>query len=192
MTTGTDWLIQIIQNDGLALMVPLAVIEGPIVSVIAGWLTHLGYLPLLWVYLLLVLADLTGDTLLYGFGRGGLQALSPRWRTQLGLTKARMAELAEHFRASGGRTLVIAKLTHSLGFAALTAAGAGRMPLASFLWFNLLGTLPKTLFFVLIGYSLGQAHATINIWIWRASILVLVGAGGIVAVWLVRRRRNSA
>lgn len=191
MSAGTEWIVQTVETQGMALLFPLAILEGPIVSVIAGWLSKLGYVSLVWAYVLLVVADLVGDTAFYALGRGGLGLFPERWRERLGLTEKRISALSAHFEEEGGRTLIIAKLTHTLGFAALVAAGAGRMPVLRFLWFNLLGTLPKTLVFVLIGYALGQAHDMIGNWIWRASIGGLVLSVVIVGIWYLRRRKRG-
>lgn len=189
MATSTNALLQLIQSHGLLLLFPLSVAEGPIVSVLAGWLARLGYLPLGWTYVVLMLGDLVGDVLNYAIGRSGLRLIPQRWRQRLGVDDASLDALGTYFKAKGGRTLITAKLTHSLGFAALIAAGAARMPLPAFLWFNLIATLPKTLAFLMIGYLLGQAHAMIDTWIWRGSLAVLVLAAALF-FWLRRRRRQ--
>ncbi len=187
MTLTTDALAQILQTYGLWLLFPLAVVEGPIVTVIAGWLARLAILPLVPTVLVLILADLVGDLLFYGLGRFALGRLPGRWRDRLGLRPERLANLATHFDTKGGRTLIIAKLTHSLGFAALVAAGAARMPVAPFLSFNLVGTIPKTAIFLAIGYAIGEAHVAINSWIGWGSILIGLVGVGLVAWWLTRK-----
>ena len=180
-------LTTLIQNNGLALLLPLSVVEGPIVSVVAGWLARLGLLPFGWAYGVLVLGDLIGDALHYAIGRSGARILPVRWRVRFGLEGAGAGQLVRHFGENGGRTLMVAKLTHSLGFAALIAAGAARMPLPAFLWYNLVATLPKSLAFLMLGYGLGHASVLINSWIWRVSLLLLLISAG-VAVWFYRRR----
>ena len=184
----SDALVALIQGGGLWLLFPVAVLEGPIVTVIAGWLARLGYVSLVWAFVVLVAADLVGDGLFYALGRWGPSILPRRWIERLGLTPQRLAKVGAHFRRNGGRTLIAAKLTHSLGFAALAAAGAGRMPVAPFLWFNLLGTIPKTLAFLALGYLVGEAHATVGTWIGRVSLAVLVIAVAALGLWLWRRR----
>ncbi len=188
MITAIDTLLR---TNGLPLLFPLAVIEGPIVTVIAGWLARLGYFPLRWAMVVLVLADLLGDSLLYALGRAGPDLLRQKWQLALGVTEARIAQVAEHFARRGGRTLLVAKLTHSFGFAALVAAGASRMSFPAFLFFNLVGTIPKTLFFLLLGYAVGEAHVAIDSWIWRASLGVVVLGVAIFGIWYGKRRRSE-
>ena len=191
MVVSIATLTTLIQTDGLKLLLPLAVVEGPIVSVVAGWLARLGLLPLGWAYGVLVLGDLIGDALHYAVGRSGARILPARWRARLGLDDPASGQLARHFGENGGRTLVVAKLTHSLGFAALIAAGAARMPLPAFLWYNLVATLPKSLAFLMLGYGLGHASALIDSWIWRVSLVLLVVSVGVV-VWFFRRKAPQA
>jgi len=117
--------------------------------------------------------------------------LPARWRARLGLRQGRLASLGGYFNAKGGRTLLFGKVTHSMGFGVLVAAGAGRMSFGRFVVFNILGTVPKSLFFVLLGALFGAAYAQIDGWIARASLvlLVLLFAGGVS--WLFYRRAGK-
>lgn len=188
--TAADTVLQMVQTHGLLLLFPLAVIEGPIITVVAGWLVRLGHLSLGWAMLVLVVADLAGDSLLYALGRYGPDNLPPTWRSALGATDTRTARMAKHFSRHGGRTLVAAKLTHTFGFAVLVAAGVSRMSLPAFLGFNLAAAIPKTLFFLMIGYAVGEAHVTIDHWIARASLAMAVLGVAILTMWYWKKKRD--
>ncbi|SLN48309.1 SNARE associated Golgi protein [Aquimixticola soesokkakensis] len=153
--TSAD-LYNLVQTYGLSLLFPLSVLEGPIVTVLAGFLARQELLPLGWAFGVLVAGDLTGDALHYALGRSGLRILPERWQRRCHATPDQIAPMVAHFAQKGGRTLFVAKITHSLGFAALVAAGAARMPFGSFLFFNLLGTLPKTAALLALGYVFGR------------------------------------
>ena len=187
--TAADTVLQLLQAHGLLLLFPLAVIEGPIVTVVAGWLARLSYFRLEWAMLILVLADLVGDSLLYALGRAGPDVLPQKWRVALGVTDERIALVVEHFSKKGGRTLLAAKLTHSFGFVALVAAGASRMPFPAFLGFNLIGTIPKTAFFLFVGYAVGEAHVTIDHWIGRASLGIAITGVTLLSIWYWKKKR---
>jgi len=187
--TAADSVLQLLQANGLLLLFPLAVIEGPIVTVVAGWLARLGYFPIGWAMLILVLADLVGDSLLYALGRSGPGALPQKWRLALGLSDARIARMSEHFGKHGGRTLIAAKLTHTFGFVVLVAAGASRMSFPAFLGFNLIGTIPKTLLFLLVGYAIGEAHVAIDHWIAQASLAIALLGVCILSIWYWKKKR---
>lgn len=186
-----DQAMQVLQSHGLWILAPIAVLEGPIITVIAGYLAHLGAFSPVSAYVIVVLADLVGDAVFYLFGRSGIGWLSPRWRNRLGLRQERLAKLRDHFQAQGGRTLILGKLTHTLGALALVAAGMAHMRFVPFLWYNFIATLPKSLVFLMLGYSLGLAYKQVNGWIFWGSLVPLV----LVAVWaashFLRRGRRE-
>ena len=188
---GLETVAALIAENGLAVLIPIAVIEGPIVTVIAAWLASRGLMDLWSVVAVVILADIVGDALLYALGRWGISRLPPRWRLKLGLNRARLTKLAQHFVAKGGRTLVIGKLTHSAGAAVLVAAGLARMPMVLFFWLNLLATVPKSLFFVALGYGFGAAYTQIDTWIGRASLILLVCGVLAGAVWILRKGKRA-
>ncbi|MFI0396916.1 DedA family protein [Paracoccus jiaweipingae] len=178
-------LTQIIQSHGLVLLFPVAVLEGPILTVIAAWLARQGLMNIAAVYGVCVLADLVGDGLFYALGRHGLP---PAWQRRFGLTPARRRVLKARFRDHGPRIVVIGKLTHTAGLAVLLGAGASRMPFGRFLLWNLLASLPKTLVFLLIGYVFGGAASRVEGWIAKASLVGLALALSGLLIWAIRRR----
>lgn len=190
MHLPTQHILELLRNHGLLLLLALAILEGPIVSVIAGWLVRLGYLQFASVVVVCIVADLIGDGLLYCIGRAAKGVLPDRmWRRFRASTGGEHG-LLEHFQKEGGRILIIGKLTHSLGFAALMGAGAARMPLLSFFWYNLVATVPKSLFFVVLGYALGEAYTSIDTWIWRGSLIMFVVTIAFAVFWLHRLRHR--
>ncbi|MDT8856236.1 VTT domain-containing protein [Paracoccaceae bacterium Fryx2] len=185
---GLESAIALLATQGLPLLAPIAVLEGPIITVIAGYLASLSHIPLVPAFVVLVIADLVGDSLLYGVGRKWGGALPGRLRRLVDADGTRLAQLAAHFGRHGGRTLILGKLTHSAGAAILVAAGIARMPFLPFLWFNLLATIPKTLAFLAIGYGAGHAFAEIDRWISWGSLAVVLLIGLVVLLRLRLRR----
>lgn len=181
------WTPAAIANYGYAALFLATVVEGPIATVIGAILASQGFLGVIPVYVIAVSGDLVGDLLYYGIGRSGRISL-PVWRRALNERhQQRLATLKDSLRAHAGGTLLIGKLTHAAGFVVLLAAGAARVPLAQFLGYNLLGTLPKTAVLVLIGYFAGIAYTRINAYFWVISLmsfpLICIG----IFVYLRRR-----
>ena len=183
--------ISLIQSDGLLILFPIAVVEGPIITVIAAYVASLGYLNLPAVFCVVVAADLVGDIVLYHVGRSWHLLRRLSWMPRFGVNEARLLVLENHFERHGPKTLLIGKLTHSAGFLVLIAAGASRMPFGAFLWYNLLGTLPKSLFFLILGYAFGYAYNEIDSYIFRVSAAVLLVVVLVGAWWLARRNRGT-
>ena len=168
-------------------------VEGPIATVISGFLSTLGYLNVYTVYAVVVLGDLAGDSFHYALGRWGRTALIERWGHYLGITHERILRLEKHFVDHGGKTLFIGKLTQVIGALVLQAAGAARMPFRKFLWYNLLATMIKSLALLLIGMYFGQAYMEIGHYLDYAAL----GTVGLIIlpialyVFIPRLTKNS-
>ena len=184
MVAAAD-VLNLLSNHGIAILFPLAVVEGPIATVIAAWLASIGLLDLRQVLVCVIAADLVGDSFLYLVGRLGLDRLPYRWRVRLGLTNRRLKALTQAFHTKATRILVIGKLTHAAGFAVLIAAGAVRMRFLPFLAANFAATVPKSLALAALGYLAGSAYGRIADWIYWGSALVL----GILILALINRRK---
>jgi membrane-associated protein len=190
--TASAEIATIITNHGIAILAPLAILEGPIVTVVAAYLASLNLLRLVDVIFCVIIGDIIGDCILYGVGRGLLDWLPLPVRMRFGVSRRRMAVLMRTYRDNGVRVLVVGKLTHAAGFAVLVAAGAARMPFGTFVLANLLATIPKSLALVALGYLFGSAHALIAGWFSWGTVVILGIMLIILAVVLYRRRKPAA
>jgi len=154
----TAWLL----HYRYVVLFPLAVIEGPIITVVAGFLSSLGQMNFFLAFVLIVVADLVGDSGFYAFGYFGRKKFIERWGRYVGLRLPQIERIEKHFDSHTGKTLIIGKLSHIVGAPILFAAGLAQIPFADFLWFNFLATLPKSLIFLLIGFYFGRAFVEIN------------------------------
>ena len=166
-------LIALIETYSLAILLPLAVVEGPVVSVLAGYLAAQGLVGAGAAGTILVLADLAGDALLYLVGRRSRSIAPDGILSRLGVTRRRLARVVRRFRRDGLRYLLVGKLTHSAVFAVLIAAGAARVPPLSFFAVNLAATIPKTGALLALGWFLGAA------WQSADSLLPKLGMAGL-------------
>jgi membrane protein DedA with SNARE-associated domain len=189
---GLDTAADLVRDHGLWLLIPLSIVEGPVVTVIAAWLASLGLMNLWLVILIVIAGDMIGDVIFYAMGRRGLRFLSRRWRRRLGLSARRLAIMASHFQQNGTRTLVIAKLTHAAGAPILVAAGMARMPFLQFCAVNLIATVPKALALVALGWTFGSAYHLIDDWITRGSLIVLLVILIAVIAWYFHSRRERS
>jgi membrane protein DedA with SNARE-associated domain len=156
---------------------PVSIIEGPIVTVIAGFLVSLHQINLGIAYVVLVMGDVVGDSALYFFGFYGGHRFIKRWGHLIRVTDEDVDKLGDHFGSHSGKTLIIGKLTHSLGSVVLFSAGMAKMPFWKFIWYNLVSTLPKTLVLLIVGYYFGEAYPQIKTYfdyITLAGLLIVV------------------
>jgi membrane protein DedA with SNARE-associated domain len=173
-------------NAGL-LILPAAVIEGPVVSIIAGWLCQRGQLGWFQGIALLVCGDLLGDLVYYWIGRSGSAPIA-RFIRWLGLPSRLPVDLAGALRANTARMLVLGKWTQSMGAIMLIGAGAMRLNLAKFLLVNLMATIPKSLVLFGVGYFAWPYYLLLSQYPLAVSLFLLViGAAPVVLVIRIRR-----
>jgi len=172
--TGIN-LIAIIQQYRYLIIYPLTIFEGPLVTILVGYLTAHGDFEFFTAYVVLILGDLSGDALYYALGRAAHYPSIIRWRNWFGLSDERIRAIQERFGTVTGKTILLGKVLHGFGTAILISAGLTKMPFRQFIAYNALGTIPKTLLFLLVGFFFGAAYETINHYL-RLGAEVGIGA----------------
>lgn len=186
-------VIPLIARYGYAVLLPVAVVEGPTVAAITGALVALGQLDPIISCLLLVAADLVGDALYYCLGRYGHGQVSGWIEKRLNITQSRLVPLQQRFHDNDWKLIMIGK-TQALGGLILYFAGASRMSFMRYMGLNLIGTFPKVILFELIGFALGYflgaevLHSTrymdfVTVSLFSVALVVLAGA-----YWVMRKR----
>ena len=177
----------LVSQYGYAVLFPIAVVEGPAVTLVAGALVASGQFDGLLVFAMLVAADLVGDALYYSLGRWGHTPFLERLEKRLALTQERFKPLEEGFRKHDWKFLLIGK-TQPFGSLILYFAGATRMPVLRYLSVNLLATVPKVLLFEGIGYFLGFGVAhSMKLIDWFSFVLFGIAAVLIYAYYRIRK-----
>lgn len=170
---------------------PLAVIEGPIITVITGFFTSLGYFNFLVAYLIIVAGDLAGDIVHYAVGRFGGRHFVSRWGKYVGLGKNEIVSLESQFARRGDKLLFIGKMTHGVGGAFLIAAGVIKMPFGKFFYSNMLATFVKSALLLVIGFYFGHALSTINSVLQKIALITIGSGALLLLVYFFYFRKES-
>ena len=135
----------------------MVVVEGPVVTIIAGFLVSLGFMGFTPTYLTVITGDLAGDFLYYSAGRWWLNRAYKGVLKFFNVNIGFVHKLENALKKNKGPFLFFGKLSHAIGGIILFAAGSVGIPVGDFLWFNFLATLPKSLILILVGYYFGSA-----------------------------------
>lgn len=163
----------------------LAIVEGPLVMMTAGFLLRLGYLKPLPAYAVLLAGDLAADSAWYYVGYFGAHPLVSKYGRFLSLSEARINKILVHFRNHLNKILFLSKITMGFGFALaiLITAGIARIPFTKFMAINFFGGLLWTGLLIGCGYFFGNVYYTIGndlrlIFILAAAIVLLLALYG--------------
>lgn len=181
---------QLIQQHGLWITFLLTVIEGPIVTITAAALAAKGLLNSPLVLLVACLGDIVGDIFLYGIGRASPRLTQRLAGSQANTVFARAEKLRDVMHGKPWQILLLGKLTHIFGFAAILAVGVARVPFGLFVLISTVATVPKVAFLFALGYGFGQAIELE--WFSGWWIVFMIAIAALVVGLLVLRKSGTA
>lgn len=146
------------------LIIPITIIEGPIVMVLCGFLLRFGTFDLIPLYGALTLADLIGDIVWYCVGRFWGIPFVKRFGKFFSITERTLERVSALFHKHHNKILFISKITMGFGFALVTliTAGLSKVPFKKYLLFNVSGQLVWTAILLGVGYSFGHIYTSID------------------------------
>jgi membrane protein DedA with SNARE-associated domain len=186
----SDWIVGFIEATGyvgIALLMLLENVFPPIPSELvlpfAGYVAATGELHPVGVLLSAVLGSLLGAVPWYWagrqLGRGGLQRFAERHGRLLTLTPDDIDHAHDWFRRHGPASVGIGRMVPAVRSVISMPAGVGRMPIAKFLFWSLLGTLAWSGLLLGVGFVLQErfdkAHDAIE-WITRGVVALMACA----------------
>ncbi len=143
---------------------PLAIAEGPVLMMIAGFLVRTGFLDFWPIYFILMAGDLTGDIVWYKIGQHGARRFIDRFGKFFSVSEAHVLRAEKFFQEHQTKILFVSKITMGLGFALATlmAAGAARVPFKKYMIVNALGQFIWTGILMAIGFFLGNLYTLVD------------------------------
>jgi membrane protein DedA with SNARE-associated domain len=193
------WLIDLFSRYGYAVVFIGMFLEnaglpvpGETMLLAGAALSRYGSLKLSWVVLAAIAGATLGDNLGFFIGRRGGRALVERYGALFGMTSARLTQFDRFFDQHGAKTVFVARFISGLRVFGAILAGASRLSWSRFLVFNALGAIVWAVTFGAVGYALGYSWHTLEQWIGRSGLilLVLIGVIGALAMLRARRRRS--
>lgn len=186
-------LVQLLLRFKYFILFPIVMFEGPITTMVAGFLSSLGYMHFWVAYLVAVVGDLTSDVGYYALGRWGRKRFIEKFGHYVGITPSRIERLEQHFHRHGGKMLIFGKIADPLSSTVQTIAGATRMPIGTYAYYNIICTFPKSLILIAIGFYFGEAVHQANFY--RQVVGVVASILGILflaAYFTYRRSKQRA
>lgn len=160
--SATD-VLTILEHYKYFLIFPIAIIEGPIIIIITGFLVFLGYLNAYVALAVLVIADVIGDSMYYTMGRYWKKTPWVRkWAKFLGYDDRSEIFLEAHFKKHKGKTFLLAKISHGIGGVVQISSGIAGVKYSDFLKYSILGTIPKAIILFFVGFYAGNYYLKID------------------------------
>ncbi len=171
------------------ILIPLSLIEGPLVAFAAGTLAAAGYFNPYFLIVFFVIRDLVTDLAYYGLGVFAAKtALVRRLLHKIGVTAEHLEKAHALWKTHPGKTMFFSKLSYGIAPSFFVVAGMVRISLKQFISYNAIIALFQYAVCLLLGYFLGNAFGGSLIhMINNLQILIAVFVCGFIAFYLIRR-----
>jgi membrane protein DedA with SNARE-associated domain len=186
-----EMVIQFLSFHGYLIMVPLMMVIGPVVSVVAAFMASMGIFNVWAVFFISLTAGMMGDVILYGVGRKwGMRAVR-KMNGHFGVTEESVQKMEYAFDEHGGKLIIAVKSTTGLCWITFLAAGIVKMSFWRFFLYTTIGGFVWSGFLVIAGYFFGYMYKQIVQYIsfagWIFAALIVVAG----IVWYKRDKKKT-
>jgi membrane protein DedA with SNARE-associated domain len=170
----------------------LALVEGPIVAVIAGFLCTNKLLNVALVYPIIILGDITGDSLCYLLGRFGVPKFLKSIARKLGAKPEKTALVKSYFDTNPIKTISLSKITLGIGVAGIYLAGNAKIPYRKFISVCIVTSAVQYVFYLAIGLIFGSAYLQISRYLDVASAAIVVTSLAIILFFIIKSKLKKS
>ena len=186
-----EWLIHVTQTAPFlvyGVIFIIAMVEGPILTMLCGLLYKLGYFPFAAIFLTLIIGDLFGDTVWYFIGYYFGTPFVKRFGKYIGVHEEEIERVKIIFHKNKEKIIIISKLTNGMGLSlvVLLTTGIAKIPFIKYLYLNTIGETIWTGALFLIGYFFGHWYIQIDSWMGKIG---LVGGFIVLVILFIKIRK---
>jgi membrane-associated protein len=174
-----ETLIPVLLTYKYLLLFPLSLLEGPILSVVVGFLISQQQLNFFAAYAILMAADILRDTALFLIGRW----LHPE--SVLSRIADRFKHMDHLWTRHTVKTLMISKWAYGLSFPMLISAGLTKLSVKKFVMIAFLVTMFQYAVLIALGFYFGKSYQLLSTYIVGAQLFLALGIVIIVVLYVV-------
>ncbi len=183
-----EHIIYLLSHYKYFILLPLSIVEGPIVAVIVGLLWTQGFLNPLYAFIVIIIGDMIGDSAVYALGRWGKSAFLRNVSRRFGLTDDKFNRAKVFFEANPTKTISLSKVILGVGVAGIFMAGNAKIPYNRFIVICLVTSMAQYIVYIGIGFLFGQAYLTINHYLNYFASFSIILAFALIIFFLVRSK----
>lgn len=140
------------------ILIPLSLIEGPVVAFVAGTLASLGFFDMYFLAVLFFVRDVGLDGAYYATGYFGKDtAFAGRMLAKIGITDDHLDKVHELWRRRPFMTMFMGKLSYGVASAFIVVAGMVKLPLGMFFRYGAIVAILEYGTLLFAGYFLGAS-----------------------------------
>ena len=182
-----QYIFEFLKHYGYFAMLPLMIIEGPVVTIISAMLASLGAFSWPIVLVISIAGDMIGDLIFYWLGyRFGMKFVNKIGK-YMGITERLVLRMEKYFQKHGGKTIFAVKSTTGLCWTTFVAAGIVKMDFKKFIQYSFFGGIVWSSFLVAMGYFYGYLWKSIKQYIsWIGWIIFAVAIASFMIITIYK------
>ena len=175
------------------ILIPLSLVEGPVVAFFSGTLSSFGYFNLPLLAAIFFIRDITLDILYYILGfYGANKRFAHRALRRLGLTEEHFTHIRALWDKHPFRTMFVGKVAYGIATAFIVFAGTVKISFWKFLKYGSLAAIAQYWTLLAAGYWLGDSFHDIAVAVLRTFEFAFLGiAIGITAYYIISFRMRK-
>ena len=185
-----EHLLHLLLEYKYLILFPLAIVEGPALAVVAGFLCMNKILNPFIVFPIIISGDMVGDSLCYTLGRFGVPALLKKAAIWLGVNGEKIQSTRAYFDTNPIKTISLSKIALGIGFAGIYLAGHVRIPYVKFILICFCTSVLQYIVYLGIGLLFGNAYLLINGYINLFSAILIILALSILFIYFIHNKRK--
>lgn len=180
-------VINLILQYKYFIIFPLSFVEGPTTTITAGFLASLHYLNPIYVFLVVLAADLAGDLVSYSIGRKGESFIDQKGK-YFGVTKAKIQRVKKFMKKNDIQTIFFGKFVPGFSIPTLVSMGLSKVKLERYLIIVTSAGVIKAFLLIMVGFLFGNAFNVLKIYLDIATAIGVLAAVLIVSYFILEKR----
>jgi membrane protein DedA with SNARE-associated domain len=187
-------LVHLILEYRYWIMIPLSLIEGPVVAFVCGTLAAAGYFNIFFLGIYFFARDMIMDGIFYAFGYFGNRfTIVQKLLKRFDISENDLNKVRQIWETYPARTMFIGKLSYGLAAMFIAVAGTVRMQLKKFFGYGALVAISQYWTLLCLGYFFGQSLGSKTTNIIEFVQYLIAGASFFVTlyylfVWYLRKK----
>ncbi len=168
-------IINLILSYNYLIIFILAIVEGPFLALLLGYLVYTGYINFYLTFFILFFAEMGRDIFCYRLGRyGNKKILESKYFSKSVKTAKNLSTLEYMWHEHTKKTMFLGKLAYAISLPIIISAGMAKLPFKKFI----LTSMPIGIFqisvLLLVGYYLGSSYEMASQYIKYPGIIIAI------------------
>jgi membrane protein DedA with SNARE-associated domain len=160
--------------NGYLMIFAAIIIGGPIFISAAAFAAALGYLNIYLIFSLAFFGELVVDVILYLIGYISRAGVVEKFGHYFGLTNLRISKLEKFLLEHTWKALFVIKYSPIIPMPGFVITGAAKLKFRKFFYILLALSLPKAVFFTVIGYFFGKAYDKLTSYFYYGQYFIVI------------------